>query len=165
MSEEIALDEIPLKEGHLQGPWRRPRNMSLGSEGSLHHDATAQQLGFRGGAVAGRIHLEIYPPLLLKALGPRWFQRGTVSIDFKSPTLDQEEVRGLVGVPPEGATDPQVPAWIECPTGEIVGEGTASVRNSKEPTALITKDIHKYDVGEYVILKEVLPGDGSPLSK
>ena len=35
--------------------------------GSLHDDATATRLGFRGGTVAGSIHLELFPPLLLKA--------------------------------------------------------------------------------------------------
>ena len=37
---------------------RTPRNLSADSKGSIHDDATATTLGFRGGTVAGDFHLD-----------------------------------------------------------------------------------------------------------
>src|SRR4030042_4839239 len=100
-------EDIVLKELRLDGPWRQPRNLYNEIKGSIHDDATAQKLGFRGGTVAGNVHFEMLVPLLLKALGPRWLERGTLSIDFKYATLDYEEVRGIVDMASQGATDAQ----------------------------------------------------------
>jgi hypothetical protein len=155
-------DEIVLKEGRLYGPWRQPRNLHNEIPGSIHDDRTAQQLGFRGGTVAGNIHFEMLVPILLKAFGPRWFERGTLSIDFKFATVDYEEVRGILDAPPEGATDAQVAVLMERPSGEVVGVGTASVGSSASQTALGAKDLGKYDAGEYRALRDVSPGDKFP---
>ena len=43
--------------GRVVGPWRTPRNLSADAAGSIHDDATAAGLGFRGGTVAGNIHM------------------------------------------------------------------------------------------------------------
>ena len=48
----------------IAGPIRRPRNPSAHVQGSIHDDATATALGFRGGTVAGSIHMDQFPPLL-----------------------------------------------------------------------------------------------------
>jgi hypothetical protein len=156
-------DDIIVKAGRLYGPWRQPRNLHNEIPGSIHDDATAQKLGFRGGTVAGNIHFEMLVPLLLKAFGPRWFERGTLSIDFKYATVDYEDVRGIVDMPPEGATDAQVAVLMERPTGEVVGLGTASVGDSPAQTALAAKDLSKYDSGEYKALKDVQAGDTFPV--
>lgn len=158
-------DEIVLKDGRLYGPWRQPRNLHNETPGSIHDDATAQRLGFRGGTIAGSIHFEMLVPILLKAFGPRWFERGALSIDFKYATVDREDVRGIIDMPPEGATDAQVAVLMERPTGEVVGVGTASVGNPEAKTALATKDLSKYATGEYGILKDVSPGDKFPVVK
>ena len=155
-------DDILLKDGRLYGPWRQPRNLHNEIPGSIHDDRTAQQLGFRGGTVAGNVHFEMLVPLLLKAFGQRWFERGTLSIDFKYATVDYEEVRGIMDMPPEGAADAQVALMMERPTGEVVGTGTASVGSPADKTALATKDLGKYDAGEYAMLKDVSPGDRFP---
>jgi hypothetical protein len=157
-------DEIVLKDGRLYGPWRQPRNLHNEIPGSIHDDRTAQQVGFRGGAVAGNIHFEMLVPLLLKAFGPRWFERGTLSIDFKYATVDYEEVRGILDAPPEGATDAQVAVLIERPTGEVVGLGTASVGSPAAQTCLGAKDLSKYDAGEYKALSDISPGDKFPVA-
>ena len=47
-------------------------NASQQAKGSIHNDEVATKLGFRGGTVAGSIHLELFPPLLVEAFGPRW---------------------------------------------------------------------------------------------
>jgi hypothetical protein len=157
-------DEIILKDRRLYGPWCRPRNLHNEIPGSIHDDRTAQQLGFRGGTVAGNIHFEMLVPLLLKAFGPRWFERGTLSIDFKLATVDKEEVRGIVDAPSEGATDAQVAVVMERPTGEVVGLGTASVGSPAAQTHLGAKDLSKYDAGEYKALRDVSPGDRFPVA-
>ena len=56
----------------LEGELRRARNGAIDQKGSIHDDATASKLGFRGGTVAGSVHMDAFPPLLLRVFGPRW---------------------------------------------------------------------------------------------
>jgi hypothetical protein len=49
-----------------------------GASGSIHDDVTAQRLGMRGGAVVGIVHLDLFPPLLLKVFGQHWFEQGSL---------------------------------------------------------------------------------------
>ncbi len=77
----------------LQGPFRSPRNMASGVHGSIHEDATATRLGFRGGTVAGSIHMDQFVPLILQTYGERWFEGGNLSLQFKTATVDGEAVR------------------------------------------------------------------------
>ena len=37
----------------LKGEFRTPRNLHQGAGGSIHNDATASKLGFKGGTVPG----------------------------------------------------------------------------------------------------------------
>ena len=69
MTTDITSDLIVERNGQLIGPYRRPRNLAQMQKGSIHDDATATKLGFRGGTVAGSIHMEQFPPILLRALG------------------------------------------------------------------------------------------------
>ena len=69
--------EIVERDGVLVGPLREPRNLAANVAGSIHDDSQAQKLGFRGGTVAGSIHMEQFPPLLLRAFGERWFETGS----------------------------------------------------------------------------------------
>ena len=59
----------PLGGGVWVGPVRRPRNSAANEKGSIHDDAVAQKLGFRGGTVAASLHMEQFPPLLLHMFG------------------------------------------------------------------------------------------------
>ncbi|MDD9970999.1 MAG: hypothetical protein OXR73_32470, partial [Myxococcales bacterium] len=62
-------------DGVLAGPVRTPRNSAKhAGAGSIHDDATAQKLGFRGGTVAGSLHMEQFPPLFIEAFGDTWLQ-------------------------------------------------------------------------------------------
>ena len=79
----------------ITGPVRTPRNLAANVTGSIHDDATATALGFRGGTVAGSIHMDQFPPLLLDAFGPRWFETGSLSLYFRTATTDGEPVRAL----------------------------------------------------------------------
>ena len=80
----------------IAGEFRRPKNTASQAKGSIHDDATASKLGFRGGTVAGSLHMDQYVPLLLTAFGPSFLQRGNVSLYFRQATVDQEAVRAFV---------------------------------------------------------------------
>ena len=84
---------ITVEDGVIAGPLRSSVNNSITVKGSIHDDATATKLGFRGGTVAGSIHMELFPPLLLEAFGPHWFEHGTLSMYFRNATTDREPVR------------------------------------------------------------------------
>lgn len=58
--------EIELRDHLLVGPLRRSVNNASKVAGSIHDDATATKLGFRGGTVAGSIHLELFPRCWLR---------------------------------------------------------------------------------------------------
>ena len=58
-----------------EGPLWSARNWSA-DEGEviIHDDATAAELGFRGGTVAGDVHMNQFPPVLLRVFGKEWFE-------------------------------------------------------------------------------------------
>ncbi len=78
------------------GPFRSPRNSAAEVKGSIHDDATATKLGFRGGTVAGSIHMDQFVPRLLELYGDAWLQTGGLSLYFTQATVDREEVRASV---------------------------------------------------------------------
>jgi len=78
------------------GPFRSPRNSAAEVKGSIHDDATAQKLGFRGGTVAGSIHMDQFVPRLLELYGDAWFETGGLSLYFTQATVDREEVCATV---------------------------------------------------------------------
>src|SRR6516225_3910300 len=92
----------------IAGPVRRPRNPSAHVQGSIHDDATATALGFRGGTVAGSIHMDQFPPLLVEAFGQGWFDTVGLPLYFRHATPDGDPVHAFVGRPPEPGQDAQV---------------------------------------------------------
>jgi len=162
MTAEVTTGEIVERNGVLIGPYRRPRNLAINQRGSIHDDATAQKLGFRGGTVAGSIHMEQFPPLLLRAFGERWFETGSLSAYFRNATVDNEAVRPLAQAPAPGATDAQINVWMERDDGTQVLEGTASVGSPAEPSMLRRKLAEPRERGELRILSELNVGDELP---
>ena len=145
-------------DGIITGPLRRSVNGSHDAKGSIHDDATASKLGFRGGTVAGSIHMELFPPLLLEAFGQRWFERGTLSTYFINATTDREAVQAYMTAPPANASDTQVDVWVNREGGMRVAEGTASVGTPDEPTALLRRPLDRFEAGELRLLEGVEPG-------
>ena len=139
MTTQIGQAEIEERDGVVVGPLRRPRNLGATQRGSIHDDATAQKLGFRGGTVAGSIHMEQFPPLLVRAFGQRWFETGSLSTYFRNATTDGEPVRAFVGLPEDGASDAQVPVRMERDDGTLVLEGTASIGAPAELSMIARK--------------------------
>jgi len=148
---------INVRDGVITGPLRQSVNQARELDGSIHNDAIATKLGFRGGTVAGSIHLELFPPVLFEAFGRRWFERGTLSINFRNPTTDREPVRALAAAP-DGDGDAQVRAWIERDDGMLVGEGTASAGDVGEPTALASIDPKRFEAKAPRILAGISEG-------
>jgi len=122
----------------ITGLVRRPTNASRDAKGSIHDDATAQKLGFKGGTVAGSIHMEQFPPLLEQAFGSDWFRTGSLSTYFLNATTDGEPVQAFVGPVterPEGGRRADV--WmIDETTGLRVLEGSASIGPPDEASNL-----------------------------
>lgn len=130
----------------LRGRTVRPTNAHYNDPGGIHDDATAQDLGFRGGTIAGSAHLDTFVPLLLEVFGDEWFRSGSLSIYFRHATTDGERTEAFVEVPFDVAlplTDHQARVWIATPDGAVIGEGTASVGTPPEgaATALGQRDL------------------------
>ena len=156
--------EIVERDGVLAGPLREPRNLAANIAGSIHDDSQAQRLGFRGGTVAGSIHMEQFPPVLLRAFGNRWFETGSLSCYFRNATMDRERVRAFCELPPSGL-DAQVHVWMDREDGMRVLEGTASVGSPSEPSMLRRKVAEPREAGEMRILAHLSPGDaGAPVA-
>jgi len=150
---------ISVRDGVISGPVREPVNAAAQQKGSIHDDATASKLGFRGGTVAGSIHMDQFPPLLVEAFGPRWFERGSLSLYFVNATMGGEGVRAFGAAPPAGVTDAQIEVWMERdPDGLRVAEGTASVGDVSEETELERRDLRIGDPGELRMFSSFGPG-------
>lgn len=145
----------------IAGPVRHSVNQHGSADNSIHNDDVASKLGFRGGTVAGSIHLELFPPLLLDTFGEHWFEHGTLSMNFKNPTTDREGVRAIVQQP-IASQNAQVSVRVEREDGLLVGEGTASAGDPGIPTALRSLDLRRYAPGELRILDGVGVGEEIP---
>lgn len=152
------VEEIRIADGVVAGPLRQSVNQARNIKGSIHNDAVASKLGFRGGTVAGSIHLELFAPLLVRVFGEPWFEHGTLSINFKNATTDREPVRAFLDEP-SSAANVQTRAWVEREDGMLVGEGTASSGETDEVTALQSLDLSRYVAGEPRILAGLAAGD------
>lgn len=137
-----------------------PRNLSINSKGSIHDDATATELGFRAGTVAGDIHLEQFGGILVSVFGQQWFETGSLSMYFMHATADAEPVEATLDVG-DFATplqNTQVVARMHTPEGITVAEGTASVGVHASPTALYSRDRRSVDASTLKMLRHAQPG-------
>ncbi len=140
----------------ISGPLWSARNWSAGEgAGSIHDNETAETLGFRGGTVAADIHMNQFPPVLLKVFGGDWFERGHLSLNFKNATIDRERVQ-VFAAPPDGS-GALTRVWMEREDGMLVCEGTAAVESNEE-SALRSIDYRPCDPEELRILRRVSPG-------
>lgn len=166
MTDQQTAAAVEHADGFLRGPVRAPVNRAMtrtsndtprALAGSIHDDAVAQKLGFRGGTIAGSIHMDQFPPVLLAAFGTSWFETGSLSLAFKNATISGDEVVALVAEPGR-STDVQVPVRMERPDGTVVAEGTASVGSPGEPTHLESIDLRPSTPQELRILDGVRAG-------
>jgi len=105
------------------GEFRSPRNSAAEVKGSIHDDATASMLGFKGGTVAGSIHMDQFVPKLVDIYGERWFRDGSISLYFTQATVDREKVRAAL-----------YKGTFKSPIGDIeFDEGGYAFRNGAYP--------------------------------
>ena len=135
--------------------FRKPRNSAAEVKGSIHDDATASKLGFRGGTVAGSIHMDQFVPGLLALYGDDWFQTGGLSLYFTKATVDAEPVRAAV----EGGAD-RARLTMHDETGAQICEGTASA--APDPLSELSRRLEAQtpaEPGGLRILKDLQVGD------
>jgi len=150
-------------DGVVTGPVREPRNSAIrAGAGSIHDDATAQKLGFRGGTVAGSLHMEQFSPLLVETLGDRWHQSGSMSLYFKYATIDGEPVQASADRPLDMEGDQQIKIWMDDPEGHRICEGTASVGAPHQNSAVRKRLESVPETGDLRILANVEIGKRGP---
>jgi hypothetical protein len=140
----------------LKGEFRHPRNMHQGSGGSIHNDATASKLGFKGGTVPGSVHMDQFVPLILKTYGEAWFERGDISTYFTQATVDNEAVRAGLAPGPERAR-----LTLHNEPGAVILEGTASLSAPDKGSELLKRMEMQEPVqpGRLRILGDIKVGD------
>ncbi|MFQ5381001.1 MAG: hypothetical protein ACE5EF_05185 [Dehalococcoidia bacterium] len=140
----------------VKGPLWAARNWSADAgEGSIHDDTTAEKLGFRGGTVAGDVHMNQFPPVLLELFGDAWFERGNLSLNFKNATVDREKVQVFVERPASGQSQTRV--WMERDDGMLVCTGTAALGDHSR-SELRQKDYRPCDPAELRVLHRLHSG-------
>jgi hypothetical protein len=153
----------------LEGEFRAPRNMfqAGGAEvaaarsasrgaGSIHDDAVASKLGFKGGTVPGSVHMNQFVPLILKIYGDKWLQHGTLSAFFTQATVDNERVRATAERGDERA---RLRMYNE--PGDQICEATASL-SVPDPGAELVRRMASQDPaeeGRLRILADLKVGD------
>ena len=140
----------------IKGPLWAARNWSADAgAGSIHDDATAAELGFRGGTVAGDVHMNQFPPVLVGIFGNEWFERGNLSLAFKNATVDLERVQ--VFAEPLTPGQRQTKTWMEREDGLLVCSGTAAIGDHSR-SELRSKDLRPCDPQELRILNRLHTG-------
>jgi hypothetical protein len=145
----------------LYGPFRSPRQMlahqEYGGHASLHDDAIAKKLGFAAaGPIEGPTHFSQFVPLLERCWGREWFETGCLSIHFKSPCVEGDEVRAWVEAPADGSR--LIRVGMEKRDGTEVLTGTASIGQSPPESELERRVRTLPPAGELVILSELRVG-------
>lgn len=159
---ETPIEETTTESGAaaLAGPWRRPRQMlaaqSYDSHASIHDDATAQKLGFKGGTIEGPTHFSQFVPLCVHVWGARWLEQGCLSAHYRNACYDGDEVRAFIARPADGATHTAL--WMQRKDGTEVLRGTASVGSENPPSALEARLMELKPLGQAVILRDVKVG-------
>ncbi len=143
----------------LAGPWRAPRQMlhhqSYDDHASIHDDATAQMLGFRGGTIEGPTHFSQFAPLGEAVWGERFLAEGCISAHYRNASFAGEEVRAFLEREPG---EDHATIWMTKRDGTEVLRGTASVGLSAPPTALDLRLNELPPLDQAVILADLTVG-------
>ena len=142
-----------------EGNWRvgAPRVALNHSDVSIHDPEEAKRLGFRGSAVGGSIHLDMFAPLLLEAYGPDWFRRGALSLYFLNVVVSGEQVEAMAEAPRAPGAQIRLAARRADDHGFRVCEGTGSLGDHRG-SDLANRDLRLCDEGRLRLMKGVWPG-------
>ncbi len=151
--------ETPLEDAGqtLVGPFRSPRQMlatqEYDSHASIHDDATAQKLGFKGGTIEGPTHFSQLVPLCVATWGTRWFESGCLSAHYRNPCFEGERVRAFMMKPTAGVN--QAAMWMQREDGVEILRGSASIGPEHPSTALDQRLTELRAPEQRVILRDV----------
>jgi hypothetical protein len=144
----------------LIGPWRRPRQMLnaqvYDSHASIHDDATAQKLGFKGGTIEGPTHFSQFAPLCERLWGLHWFETGCISAHYRSAVYEGEEVLAIVEKPTSNKQHAEIRMLKR--DGTEVLRGSVSVGPDAPPSALDVRLQELKPLTDAVILRDVSVG-------
>lgn len=127
-------DDGSVISGPLRGPKQMLHAQSYDDHASIHDDATAQKLGFKGGTIEGPTHFSQFAPLGEHLWGAAWFETGCLSAHYRSPCYEGDLARAFMRKPVHGET--QVEIWMQREDGEEVLRGTASIGSDNPSSAL-----------------------------
>lgn len=138
----------------LVGPARIALNHS---DASIHDPEHAKKLGFRGAAVGGNLHLDIFAPLLVRTYGQEWFERGALSLYFLNIVISGEPVQAVVEPPPAPGAQTRIFARRADDPSITVCAGTASLGDHSR-SELALRDRKTCDDAGLRMMKGVKPG-------
>ena len=127
------------------------------SDSSIHDPEAARKLGFRGAAVGGNNHLDLFAPLLVEAYGREWFERGALSVYFQNVVVSGETVQAVVERPAPAGAQTRIHARRADDPAMVVCQGTASLGDHSR-SDLRTRDLKIGDDANLRLLKGVKPG-------
>jgi hypothetical protein len=154
---------IAEQDGVIFGPRRAPRQMLAAQEydghTSIHDDATAQKLGFKGATIEGPTHFSQFAPLGFAVWGERWISRGCISAHYRAPVFEGEEVTAFLRRPAQQGVSAEI--WMLRGNGDEILRGTASVGPAFPPSALDERLSTLARLADPVILADVQVGQRS----
>jgi len=155
---------ITEQEGVLSGPYRSPKQMlavqAYDGHASIHDDATAQKLGFKGGTIEGPTHFSQFAPLGYAVWGKQFLIGGCISAHYRAPAFEGEEVKAFLRAP--GAHSRQAEIWMLRSDGVEILRGTASVGPDFQVSALDARLATLSPLADPVILADVKVGMRAP---
>jgi hypothetical protein len=127
---------------------------------SIHDDATAQKLGFRGGTIEGPTHFSQVVPLACALWGERFLAEGCISAHYRNAVYEGEEVRVSLDASPSehGVGGNQVKLRMEKRDGTEVLVGTVGVGLDQPASALEQRLAGLAAPTDLVILRDVHVG-------
>ncbi len=109
------------------------RNTAAADVGSIHDDAYATRMGYRGGLVPGVTLLAYCTPTLIDAFGEEWVQRGRLRARFLRPAYDGETLAVRAAVTRAEGGDVTLGCRIERADGTACIEAEASCLLGEQP--------------------------------
>ncbi|MES2031728.1 MAG: hypothetical protein V4477_21310 [Pseudomonadota bacterium] len=147
-------------ENMLVGPWCQPRQMlhaqTYDSHASIHDDATAQKLGFKGGTIEGPTHFSQFAPLCERLWGREWFETGCISAHYRAAAFEGEEVQAIVEKPADGGNYATIRMMKR--DGTEVLRGSASIGSDAPASALDIRLTELKPLNDAVILRDIKLG-------
>jgi hypothetical protein len=154
---DTAISE---QAGVLSGPLRAPKQMLAQQEydghTSIHDDATAQKLGFKGATIEGPTHFSQFAPLGFALWGDRWLRHGCISAHYRAPVYEGEEVKAFMRRPENNNVQTEI--WMLRANGDEILRGSAAVGPDFPPSALDERLESLAPLADPVILADVKVG-------